>query len=53
MADAVQPQEGAAQVEYQLALPQKQYLTFDQQKVIFVEATLAENIYGRGAGEHI
>ena len=53
MAAVIQPQEGTAQVEYRLALPENNYLSFDPSRVSFTETTLHDNIYGKGEGTHV
>jgi hypothetical protein len=48
-----QPQDGSAQVDYRLNLPDSTYLSFDPTKVSFSEAEISDDIYGRGTATHV
>jgi len=53
MAAPLQPGEGFAQVQYQMALPQQQFQTFDPEQVSLVEANLRDDVFGDGSCIHV
>lgn len=52
MAETLQSTEGYATMQYKLVLGQSQTLTFDTERVTFVDAELKDDVYGLSSGLH-
>ena len=52
-AETTQTQQGDAHVDYQILLPESKYLTFDSQRVSFVEATLHDDVHSNCRATHV
>lgn len=52
MATIIEPTEGTAQVQYQIALSKQKYLNFEPESVSFIEASIQDSVFGRNWAEH-